>query len=78
MICFSVLYFHDFFQTCPNGRQPTFLFYWFLDGVRFISKLQKPFRTFWIYISIFIQPIWFILVFLFSIFIAIYLILLTL
>ena len=66
-VCFSLLYFHGFFQTSPNGCRPTFFFYWFLDGVTFINELQKPSRTFWIYISIFTQPIWFILVFLFSI-----------
>ena len=57
MFCFSLQYFHDLSQTCPNGRQLTFFVYWFLDGFRFIKELQKPFRTFWIYISIFTQPI---------------------
>ena len=38
---------------------------WFLDEVRFIKEVQKTSRPFWIYISIFTQPIWFIHFFLF-------------
>ena len=32
-LCFSLIYFHDFSQTCPDSRQPTFFVYWFLDGL---------------------------------------------
>ena len=42
-----------------------FFVYLFLNGVRSIKEVRKPSRTFWIYISIFTQPICFILVFLF-------------
>ena len=65
MLSFYFIYFHDFFQTCPNGRQPTFFVYWFLDEVRSIKKVQKTSRLFWIYISIYTHPIWLIHVFLF-------------
>ena len=43
-----------FFQSCSDGRQPTFFIYWFLDGVRSIKEVQKLSRPSWIYISIFI------------------------
>ena len=65
MLCFYLIYLHDYFQTCPDGRQPTFFVYWFLDEVRSIKKVQKTSRLFWIYISIYTHPIWFIHVFLF-------------
>ena len=68
MFCFYLIYFYDFLQTCPDGSNLLFFVYWFLDGVRSIKEVQKPSRPFWIYISIFNQPIWFILVFLFFIF----------
>ena len=42
-----------------------FFVYWFLDEVRSIKQVQKTSRPFWIYISIFTKPIWFIHVFLF-------------
>ena len=42
-----------------------FFVYWFLDGVRSIKEVQKTSRPFWIYISIFTQCIWFILINLF-------------
>ena len=42
-----------------------FFVYWFLDEVRSIKEVQKTSKPFWIYLSIFTQPIWFILVFLF-------------
>ena len=40
-----------------------FFVYWILDEVRSIKEVQKTSRSFWIYISIFTQPIWFIHVF---------------
>ena len=42
-----------------------FFVYWFLDEVRSIKEAQKTSGPFWIYISIFTQPIWFIHVSLF-------------
>ena len=42
-----------------------FFVYWFSDGVRSTKEVQKPSRPFWIYISMFTEPIWFILDFLF-------------
>ena len=65
MFCFSLLYFHDFPKIVWMVGNRLFFVYYFLDGVRFIVEVQKPFRTFGIYISIFTQPIWFILLFLF-------------
>ena len=65
MFCFSLLYFHDFPKIVWMVGNLLFFVYCFLDGVRFIVEVQKPFRTFGIYISIFTQPIWFILLFLF-------------
>ena len=40
-----------------------FFVYWILDEVRSIKEVQKTSRSFWIDISIFTQPIWFIHVF---------------
>ena len=62
------------FQSCPDGRQPSFFIYWFLDGVRSIKEVQKLSRPSWFYISIFTQPIWFIYscFSFFSVFITIY------
>ena len=65
MFCFSLLYFHDFPKIVWMVVNLLFFVYCFLDRVRFIVEVQKPFRTFGIYISIFTQPIWFILLFLF-------------
>ena len=65
MFCFSLIYFHDFPEIVWMVGNLLFFVYCFLDGVRFIVEVQKPFRTFGIYISIFTQPIWFILLFLF-------------
>ena len=65
MFCFYLIYFHDFSQAYLDGRQPTFFVYWFLDEVRSIKEAQKTSGPFWIYISIFTQPIWFIHVSLF-------------
>ena len=50
-----------------SGWSATYFFfvYWFSDGVRSTKEVQKPSRPFWIYISMFTEPIWFILVFLF-------------
>ena len=65
MLCFFLIYFYDFFQTCPECLQLTFFVYWFLDEVRSIKEVQKTSRPFRIYISIFTQHTSFIHVFLF-------------
>ena len=54
-----------FFRLVQIFGNPRFLVYWLLDGVRSIKEVQRPSRLYWIYVSIFTQPIWFILVFLF-------------
>ena len=46
------------------GNLP-FLVYWFLDEARSIKEVQKTSRPFRIYILIFTQSVWFILIFLF-------------
>ena len=65
MLFFYLMYFQDFFKTCPDGHQPNFFLLLVFRWVRSIKEVQKTSRPFWIYISIFTQPIWFILVFLF-------------